>query len=257
MNNTYVLLLTASIKPQVSNNNLLSRKDPLIRLDDYKTAIKYWLEYPDERIKGIVFVENSGFNLNLIKEVFNSQNRYTRDIEILQYVEKEQNFNVHYGYYEYKMLDYSIKHSNIIKNADYIIKITGRLTFKNLTQLINYQDIKSFDFFSDCRDYTVLNKIQNHSILTTLMIYSKAFYLKYLYNNQSLMLEKQNYYLEQAFFNQIKPLIESNNVMIRFPFNVDPKGIGGHSNISYNSFSYQWKSLIRAFARKIIPQYHI
>ena len=55
MDNNIIVLMTACISPEEGINNKpgnrLKRIDPLVRLEDYKKALKYWLLLPDKRIK--------------------------------------------------------------------------------------------------------------------------------------------------------------------------------------------------------------
>ena len=98
----YVLLMTACIRPSEINirKHAIWRNDPKIRLNDYKKALDYWLIYPDQRISGIVFVENSGYNLDDLRELVAHGNVYQRKVEFLQYEANEIPPVLHYGYSE-------------------------------------------------------------------------------------------------------------------------------------------------------------
>lgn len=254
-NTYYTLLLTACIHPQNSAN--VNRCDPLVRLKDYETALKYWLSIENANIRNIVFVENSGYNLSSLKSISEADNLYNRRVEFLQYKEVSVDKSVHYGYYEYKMLDFCFENSKLITKDSFIIKATGRLIFEKISRLIDYHSRRGFNFFCDSRDYSLFGKFTNHSILTTLFFSSPDFYNKVLKGKCDMMLEESYYYMENLYFELIKPHFKDDSVKIRFPFNVDPIGYGGHNNSNYNSVSFKLKSFVRGLMRRLFPNFYI
>src|SRR5690554_6828551 len=124
-----VLLMTACIKPSETNvmKHSIHRNDPMIRLDDYKKALMFWLNYDEALIDGIVFVENSEFELSELNDLVESDNLYNREVEFLQFRSSEIPKDLHYGYSELEMIDRAFVNSQLIKNSDYVIKVTGRL----------------------------------------------------------------------------------------------------------------------------------
>lgn len=250
----YILLLTACIAPIVSN---VKRNNPSDRLKDYLESLLYWLELDDKHIKGIVFAENSGYSMNELVELSKMKNKFNRKIEFIQYKELDSNDSVHYGYYEYKLLDYCFGKSNLITDDTFVVKITGRLYFENLPKLIEYHHRYNFQFLSDSRNYCIPGVKSNYSILTTLFICHSEFYRIYLMNRRELMYFKEFYYLENTFFHLVMPFADNTKVKVRFPFNMEPTGIGGHSNKNYGSTGFKLKSFFRAIFRVLLPNFHI
>src|SRR5579863_580894 len=56
----YLLVMTACVDPRQGEYRL-NRADPTVRLEDYKTALRFWLQFPDTRIRNILFIENSKY----------------------------------------------------------------------------------------------------------------------------------------------------------------------------------------------------
>ena len=119
-----VLLLTACIAPTAATlqKHVLQRSDPLVRLHDYKTALQYWLNYPDDRITGIVFIENSHFSLAELQQLAADSNSQQRSIEFLKCQPEEVPDGVHYGYSELQMIDEAFDRSLLIQDSDHVIK---------------------------------------------------------------------------------------------------------------------------------------
>lgn len=252
-NYSFVLLLTACISPRLKEDNIckLARNDSQLRLHDYIKALRYWLNYKDRKIKGIIFVENSGYDLSaLIAESKN--NPFDRAVEFVQYPSGEIPLGIHYGYAELDMIDKVILDSKIIGSFDFVIKLTGRLIFPNLEELINRIDSK-YNFMIDSKNY-LFGKVKQRYCVTTLFVMRLDFYNKYLYNSKKL-LTPQSPYIEHLFYRIIKPLFneQHNRVCMRFPISVPPQGIGGHSNINYSSYSFKYKELLRSIFRFLLP----
>lgn len=250
----YVLLMTACIAPQ-NVNRYAFRENSLIRYNDYKRALLYWLSYNDNRITGILFAENSGFDLNELQQISEAQNLYNREIEILQFKESQRQPGIHYGYSEMEIIDYVIDNSKLLKPGSILIKTTGRLYFPRLKYLLNVQDKKQYDFFADSRDYKLWKK-EKHDILTTIFLVQPWFYKKYLYNAKLQLAMNNCHHMEPLYFRILKPLA-SEKVRLRFPFNVNPVGVGAHWNIDYTSPKKRIESLFRSFFRKLLPGFKI
>lgn len=254
----YCLLITACIKPKQVTVNPIHRIDPEIRTQDYITALKFWLGYEQTYFEAIVFVENSGVDLTLLKNVVAAENKYSLKVEFLQLDSSPVPEGIHYGFSELEMIDFAVDHSKLIANSSHIIKVTGRLYFPQLSRLLKGIP-ENIEFASDSRDYQVGGRSQ-HYIVTTLFIVEKRFYLSYLYNAKRSMNTIFEYSLEETLFFQIlKPLFikKLNHIILRFPFTLTPVGFGAHWNIDYSSFKKRTSTLIRDIFRVILPSFWI
>lgn len=255
----FVLLMTACIKPsQINiNNHAIYRNDPETRLSDYKTALQYWLNYPDERIKGIVFVENSMYDLKVLKRLVFEKNRYHRQVEFLQFEASNIPEGLHYGYSEIEMIDNAFRDSKLISKTTHVIKVTGRIYFPKLSKLINIVK-EDHLIITDCRDYEIF-RLKKKMILTTLFIVRKDFYMEHLYNVKQEMIRRNIGLIEWMFYKILYPLYceSSSNIILRFPINVEPVGFGAHWNIDYNSKKKKLIAMGRGISRVLLPNFWI
>jgi len=255
MNKQYTLLLTACIDPSVSNykKHPSFRMDALTRLNDYKIALDYWLNYTDSRLTGIVFIENSGFDISSLKELVAERNNKNIQVEFIEKLAGPVPYGVHYGYSELEMIDYAFKNSRLISSSTYIIKATGRLYFPKLKQLLNKYP-GEFKIAIDSRDYKIL-KYEKHYLVTTIFIINKDFYNSALYDAKRLM-TPENGHMEKIYYSILKPLYVKNEkgVILRFPFSMDPVGIGAHFNVNYSSKKKLFESAVRNAFRIFIPK---
>jgi hypothetical protein len=158
-----VVVLTATI--DVGEIPYTTRRDPLIRLGDYKYALTQWLA--DKSVSKIVFCENSGYDLTEIEKLSSEHSSGNKDVEILSFMGQDFPPYLGKGFGEMRILSYVLEHSALLKSAAYIIKVTGRLYVKNVRHLLNgvkaqkayalgagFQKIKvSIDVFCNLRNY--------------------------------------------------------------------------------------------------------
>lgn len=258
-NQKYALLMTACIEPSASNvqNHLIHRSSPTTRLNDYKTALDFWLTYDEPLIESILFVENSGYQLNELVDLADENNIYNRKIEFLQFNASPIPFGLHYGYSELEILDYAFENSKLIKETDYIIKVTGRIFFPSLSDLIKVNR-KEYDFMADCKDFNLLG-VSKHYVITTIFVTSKDFYNRMLYNSKVLMSGMNCGLMEMLYFELLKPLHlkDPGKIMLRFPFNVSPVGIGAHWGVNYLSYKKRFHSFFISVCRKLLPNFWV
>ncbi|MEL7354503.1 MAG: hypothetical protein AAF171_09575 [Cyanobacteria bacterium P01_A01_bin.116] len=153
MSTQNLLFLTATITPKPGVPNL-KRIDPQQRLQDYAEALRFYLTHVSQSCDGIIFVENSNSDITQLKEIVHEQG-LTNQVEFIVF--DGLGYPAYYdrGYGEFKLLDYGMTHSQLIKQQEgrtIIWKITGRYVVKNLAQIISSQPEK-FDLYCNCRNY--------------------------------------------------------------------------------------------------------
>ena len=257
-NNTYTLLITACISPNAADFkfNEQFRIDPQVRMEDYIGCFKYWLHYHEPRIVNIVFVENSGYDINPLKIIAQDHNQYNRKIEFIQINAGAIPKGIHYGYAELEMIDEAVEKSALIHQSDYFIKVTGRLYFPELSKLIRSMR-GCVHFLSDSRDYSIAGKKKRY-IVTTLLIIKKDFYKRKLWMTRNQMMPGIISHFETLYYSILKPIsLKDKRILLRFPFNVNPVGYGAHWNVNYNSVSKRVESTIRGITRVLLPSFRI
>ena len=142
------LILTATIDPR--GMLFLKRNNVNDRLDDYKKSFSFWCNR--EEINKIIFIENSGYDLDYFKDYAEKINN--KKIEIIS-----SNINDSYdkklgkGYGEYLCYKEIINKSKILNQTDYFIIVTGRHIISNFEKI--YKE------FIDSESDICLNLIDN------------------------------------------------------------------------------------------------
>ena len=127
----YLLCLTATVTP--SQGVTVKRSDPKLRQKDYLEALRFWLHHPDPRLDNILFVENSGNDLRLFRELVHDENFRSKDVEFVSTLPMSVPSGLHYGWAELKMLDEAFEVSRLVGQSSHLIKVTGRLTFPEIS----------------------------------------------------------------------------------------------------------------------------
>lgn len=251
----YVLLMTACIRPSADNisRHAIWRNDPEVRLNDYRTALDYWLRYPDRRISAIVFIENSGYDLQELRDLARTGNPFGRETEFLQIRAARIPEGLHYGYSEAEMIDHAFTESHLIRQYDHIIKVTGRIFFPGLSRLLDRVRERHL-IVTDCRDFRIF-RIRRQMILTTLFIVRKDFYAERLLDAKARMVSTQTGLIEWMYYRILRPLYDARprDLVLRFPINVEPVGFGAHWNIDYSSRKKKLISRGRGMLRFLFP----
>lgn len=251
MTDRYVLLMTATVRPG-DYANQISRYDSQLRMQDYIRSLQFWLDFPDQRLDGIVFCENTNCNLEPLSQVV-LNSRSGRECELLTFDGNERPSDVHYGYAELGSIDYAIRHSKLLNRNVAFVKATGRLVFPRLSNLL---DNLTGDLSAsvDCRRAYVGEGGYQIRARTELMVFAVDFYKQTLFEKRGEMLGDCSH-VEEFIAKKLWPLYTSNvqRVQLRWRVECMPSGFGAWDNSSYESRGKQLKSKLRGFARKLLP----
>ena len=180
------IILTACIKP--INIPFLKRTSEIDRLNDYKKAFIKWCK--NELVDKIIFIENSGYNLNFFNE--ESKNFPNKKIEIIS-----SNLNNTFkkslgkGYGEYLCLKEVFENSNTVNNTDYYLKVTGRYYIKNFNKIFD-------DFRKKKSDIYVCIKNNLTYVDSHVFGGSKFFFLKYVIPMTSKINDTNGIFMEHC-----------------------------------------------------------
>jgi hypothetical protein len=119
------ILLTACIDTE--DKHFISRADPKLRENDYIEALKKWMQTPFP----LVFCENSHYDLKKIRGFAGNR------AEILQFYGQDFPGHLGKGYGEMLAIQHAIENSELIKNCQYLVKVTGRYYIKNIVPIID------------------------------------------------------------------------------------------------------------------------
>jgi hypothetical protein len=246
----YLLVLTACIDPSTGPARVV-RSDPDVRLADYCRALEFWLRHPDPRLRSIVFVENSGYELKTVRQLVARNNPFGKTVEFIQLNNNNYPPYVDYGYPELGMLDQVLEVSELARKSKYFIKVTGRLIFPTLTHLLDHLPA-DYLFSVDCR-VPMLPNGKPPGVFASLMIFSRSFYQSDLIDLKSKMNEVLSN-LETMLYLKLMDYIDEPGAILRWPVHISPVGHGAHWNKSYDNSRGRVVNAIRTVSRIVVPQ---
>lgn len=257
LKNEYLLVMTACIDPSAGRYRI-DRADPSVRLLDYEHGLRFWLSYPDERVRRILFIENSGYPLDRLKAIAEAENLHGKEIEFVSLDCNWYPENSHYGYAEMRMLDLGLRQSRLRAETTHMIKATGRLTFPGLDRLLD-RIPDGFDFVADARIWrTPWKKHTPPFVGTQLILFSHGFYAEHLQTKYDEMAESRHW-MESFFYRELAqlPPDTAHPRLLRFPRSVDPVGQPAHRKRSYSHPVQRVTNLFRGAIRRLLPGWWI
>lgn len=143
----FSLILTCSINPK--NMPDLVRSDKDLRLSDYKKSFQFWLKL--KQVKKIIMIENTGYDLDYFREI---SLKYTnKEIEIISSKSNETfDKKLGKGYGQYLCLKEIFEKSQIAKNTNYFIDVTGRHIIKNFKKIHDEIILEQPDIYLNLTD---------------------------------------------------------------------------------------------------------
>lgn len=128
-----VLILTATV--DVRGVAFMERRDPNIRLNDYKRALSAWLSNADT--PPLIFAENSGYSTSDLRALVQRENGHGHTIEFLSFDDNDYPRSLGKGLGELRTIRHALDHSHLISDDTFIIKVTGRHYIRNVSDLAN------------------------------------------------------------------------------------------------------------------------
>jgi len=247
----HVLVMTATITPP-ANTPLLDRSDPALRRKDYQEALRFYLELPTEQLGAIIFLENSGSELNDM-DALGRQAGQGKEVEIIGLPANTESPKFGKGYGEFKMLDQGLAGSRILQPTDVLWKVTGRLKVLNLADLIATAP-DQYELYCDLRSVPLIgermggnNWMELRTFSCTMLAYNRLMRGHYL--------QMKGISPEQYFFRPVKDEWKQrvNGIVPRFRIQPRFAGYGGHRNADYQGTSYRRKEAIRSLGRRFVP----
>ena len=145
--NNVSLIVTATIDPKGMSYTVRTNIED--RLNDYKKSFNFWIN--QDKVKKIIFIENSGYDISYFKELSKNSNK---EIEIIS-----SDFNNFFerklgkGFGEYLNLKEIFEKSKIANNTNYFIVISGgRHIIKNFNKIFNDIEESNADIYVNLKD---------------------------------------------------------------------------------------------------------
>ncbi len=250
----YAIVMTACIDPSTGPHQVV-RSDPIVRARDYADSLRVWINNPDPRLSRIVFLENSGYPLDHLREFVDSLPSNGKRVEFISMRCNECPPGISYGYPELVMLGRGLVQSELAAESRYWIKVTGRLRFPKISNLLDRLP-NDYLFAVDCRDNTLFVASPQRFVTTQLMIFSADFYLQRLLGIESELTPGQAF-IENLLFRKLLPLRGTPGAILRWPVNVDPVGKAAHWQKSYGSLKHTGINSFRSVCRRLFPNWWV
>lgn len=252
MNGPTIILMTATVDPGDYAADV-ARRDLEVRRNDYRKALRFYMNLKDSRISGVVFCENSGADLAFLDSE-SLRRDAERPLELIGFEGNSRPSGVHYGYSELGVIDHACRRSRLLSSAGSFFKVTGRLLFENISSLMDRLP-------DECRfgaDFRRAYRREGGAPMrarTELMFFQKEFYLEHFFERRDGMIEKCTH-LEQYVPEVILPVREREKgagLALRWPIECPASGYAASGNIDYGSGSISVKRRIRAVSRRLAP----
>lgn len=237
MRDDICVLLTSAI--EVKNKHLVKRHDTATRLEDYKRALRSWLT-KQTHVQHIVFVDNSGYPLDTLKHIAETENVHGKHVEFLSFhYDTTGDSDISLG--EIAILDYALTHSQTLANTSYFIKCTGRVFVENIDSLV--QDLPE-TFHAVARFSENLSYIDS-----VIMIFETRMYREDMLSLIAQTMKQPNGKtdFERAYAKVLHELLAKDYQW--FPFSHEPifSGMSGTKNQSYRKKYGRFQSLWYSF----------
>jgi len=249
--------MTATVTP--APNAGVRRRSPQVRLEDYRRALRFWLNYPHPVAERILFLENSGADLGELERIAAGENPHGREVEFLGLGRQPIPADTNYGYTEMQMLDEGLARSRLRAATTHMVKVTGRLTFPGLGPALDRIALRDgrrgvpLELMIDCRRLGFPRR--GHDARVQLFACSHAFYERELRGAQQEMRAGRARLLEQLLFQKGIGYRGQPGYHLRFPANIDPRGHFGFKDRRYDSPGAAAVRGLRAALRVIAPWY--
>ncbi len=233
------LLLTGSI--EAANVIFTKRNNTKLRLDDYRITIKKYRKIKNIKI---VFVENSNYQIDEFDENFSEGVNF----ELLTFDGRKDSIEKGKGYGEMKCFIHAFNHSVFLKNADYIIKCTGRNYAPKIKNLIEFLQKENYDVIGDF--WTNLNFFDSR-----IFAFKPDFFLKFFLKYENKINDFEGNYFEHSLAKAVHELLSKNSNYHPLPIPLIVQGFSGTGNYKYDSFYRTFKIKSKFYLKKVLNEY--
>lgn len=184
-----LLLLTACVNPNGMSYTVV--QDYKVRLNQYLLGISFVLSHTTVPV---LFVDNSGFDMSLIKSQFQPFVDEGR-LEILSFMGNNYDKSLGKGYGEAVIIEYALQNSILMKKTDVVIKITGRLICKNINtilKLCNHNNTVIANVLTD--------KMRRCELRSQVFAAPPRFFNDFFIDNKYKLNDSRHYYFEHLLW---------------------------------------------------------
>lgn len=198
----------------------------------YLETLEFYLhEFPGREI---VFVENSGWDLDAFKARVNADAAALSHVEFLSLNPDEFDVSKGKGYNESQMISKAIWWSPTIRVSGAFMKVTGRYPIYNLGYFLGqgerYLFGKGYHYYGDMKDHKVFDflfpnntqKWNGHAAYTVLFATTVDFYMTHLGHRYAECNDYNNNYIENVWYRVLKPYRDKLSAKVKLRFGREP-----------------------------------
>jgi|TARA_B110000881_G_C18459201_1_gene455286 hypothetical protein len=217
----FALILVCTIDPKDMPH--LVRKDVQTRLDDYKKSFKFWIN--NDLIKKIIFIENSGYDISYFKDA--SKSITNKKIEFIS-SNSNNTFDkkLGKGYGHHLSIKEIFNSSNLAKDTNYFIDVTGRYIVKNFEFILGDIKFNEADIYINLTDFL---KFADANIYAG----SKKFFCNYIVPETKKTNDNLNNIYENCVANATLKAISDGMTLSKTPIYADIDGYIGTNGKKY------------------------
>lgn len=243
-----VILMTATLRPPAS---AVRRADHEARLQDYLSALGFYLDRPASTADRILFVDNSNAGVEPIVEAARGR-PHDKLVEVISFEGNDHDVSRGKAYGEFRLMDHGIAVSSMLADDDWIWKVTGRLKFLNIDELQRRVSGRDYDIVCDLHHFPFVGsgrlRGNRYMDLRTFGIRRAAYDAAY----------RSAWQHSPAFdtftmFDVTRAAGARMRVLPRFPVEPMLEGISGRHLREYNSPALRWKAALRGTLRRVVP----
>ncbi len=216
-----ILLLTACINPQGMISTVLQDTDK--RFLQYRIALLWYLENTSYRI---VFIENSGYDISSYFSSYIEQGK----LEVLTFKGNTYDRSLGKGYGEALIIDYGLRHSQWMRKADHIVKVTGRLICKNIEKIA-----KAYALPDTVYAIKYMDDNKKMQCLSQVVVLTVSFLELFFLSRKDKLNDSQGYWFEHLLYDSVCEWERAGYQFKDMWIPVELKGESGSSGIAINT----------------------
>jgi hypothetical protein len=233
----FVLLLTGTVRP--GNMVMTKLTDAAVRQQQYIDALNFWLTKTD---LPIVFTENSDSDLSPYFKGPVGSGR----LEMLTFKDVAISGQKGKGFGEMNCMLHAHTHSRLLKDADFVFKMTGRL------KLLNF---RSFYTYVAARQPDVAADLANSLDFADSRFWGyKPWFLTGLAGLQSTLSDPDGVYFEHILARSIIKAVKEGASFAAFNTRPRMEGMSGTSSKRYNSSPGLWyvRNIVKRIKHRLL-----
>lgn len=144
-------IITGTIKPDSSMTQLVI-KDERERMRQYVDSLLFFIK--SGAFRKIVFCDNSNYGTKSLSFLKQTADEHCVNLEMLSFQGDVKMITKHgKGYGEGEIMSYVFQHSELVRDEEFFVKITGRMKIDNIKKIVSY--MKKNKTYFNIPNYTI------------------------------------------------------------------------------------------------------